>query len=264
MEEHIEDEYSRYLELKADPEYIDTCTRIVEIKHEMECTRAECEKIPPRTSDKEIIHPDDSEYSDAIIRMKLEERLDNLRKEKEGLERVLIRRYGLVIPINPFEDDLTRGDFKKFRFFQDSSIVKSVPYRDPKLVPTEDVKSIPRLQNAQTSRLDLSGYLAPDRETGDPRYLHLEIDTWNKVEAVVSALKDKWESLRKLGVITFKSRRRKRRVDVEKILEMRSQGLNNLQIMRRVFQTNSHPAYDPDADRYYKRIKRVTARRKKA
>jgi hypothetical protein len=253
--ESAQQEYIRYLALKTNSEYKSRYEKIRALETEIARIRRDYEKIPPRTSGKKSIPPDDPEYPNAIRRIELEKKLDQLIKEQRSFERILLEDFGLAVPVNPFEDEFNKEDFKDFHLFQDTEIVRELPCQEPQIVPDPD--------NPEINRIDFTDYLKSDPETGKPRYLYVEIDTWNKLETIVTALKERLDVLRKLGVTKFKSRLRKRSIDVEKVLQMRSQGMSNLRIMRELYQTDEHPAIDFEAERYYKRVKRASQVAKK-
>lgn len=178
--------------------------------------------------------------------------------EKESIEKELKSKYCLAIPVIEYsiweiltEDEkgslelpidpanpLTEDEFKYFiesicPIFRDMDIVRIIPAKKPKLIQTDDPPVIKGKKREQTSekriwsKIDYTGFLK------DGRYLKVEIDTWNKIERIVAALKDKLEFLQDLGVMRFKSRFHLS-TDEERIRvrELRDQGMFEKEIAR--------------------------------
>ena len=249
--EFYKEQYFRYLKMLGDPEY-----------------KILWEKLS-KVHEKLRINPDNVRLWD----------------KKESIEKKLRNEYQLAIPVIPHslwasltEEDreclelpidplkpLTEEEYENFPdpIFLDMDIVKAIPFEEPKLIQTDEPPTIkgekqePSSEKRIWGRIDYTGFLK------DGRYLTVEIDTQNTIERIVAALKDKLEFLQDLGIIKFKSKHREMTVDVEKVLKMRIQGMSTLKIMQNYYQTKELPTYSPDAERYYKRIKRALQKAQK-
>ena len=244
-EEFEREQYRRYLKVLANKEYKSLWKELNEVNRQLEIT------------------PTDTNFGN----------------KKESIERKLIDKYHLAIvdiphsiwaslteeerkclelPIDPLKP-LTEEEFGNLPdpIFRDMDIVKAFPFEESKLIQVDKPLTIkgkkqePSSEKRIWGKIDYTGYLKDDR------YLTVEIDTQNTIEKIVAALKDKLEFLQDLGIIKFKSKRREMMVDVEEVLKMRIQGMSVLKIMQKYYHTREHPAYSPEAERLYKRIKRA-------
>jgi hypothetical protein len=168
------------------------------------------------------------EYTSLDNRMK--ERGRDIRKlpprASDGVETVaeyqrLCEKYGLAFLVDP-EKERTPYDFPSLL---SPEIIRAIPYRKPNLIKQPFDPGNP---NVTKGEMDPSGYLRREHEPqkpyqepkqtgpgtdldakyGKPRYLTVEIDTWNKKEMISDALMRTLESLEKHSIVIFNSRLR--------------------------------------------------------
>ena len=187
-EERAKVEYLRYQKLKADPEFMKICKESKAIEEDLQRVKSKLEKLSFRYIKGEIIKPSDPRYSKVSKIYQLKSEYRRLDKERSRLKNVMMRKCGLVIPINPLIEEWGPDDFSGTgSIFKEEQIVEDIPF--------EELQWNPEIKD-----FDYSNYLR------DNRYLTVEIDTWHKKEYIIAALQNTLECLERMGIIQFKKK----------------------------------------------------------
>lgn len=198
-DEFNREQYFRYLKMLRDPEFKDLWEERNKIFEKLKANPNDVHLWPKKESiEKQLrnnfrLEIPDISHSDWMILTE---------EEKKGLE----------LPIDPGKT-LTEDEFKYYieriyPIFTDMDIITIIRFEEPKLIQTDEPPTIKGEKQESSSEKRIWSKIDYTGSLKDGRYLMIIIDTWNKKERIVTALKKQLEFLEEDGIIQFKSRLR--------------------------------------------------------